>query len=90
MLPALFVVTMIFKRRVRIVYRKVRTRVAMLNAFIQENIVGMQVVQLFGQEERKFGQYSELNRQHTEANIESILHYSIFYPVVEVLKAPSR
>ena len=86
-LPALFVVTMIFKRRVRAVYRKVRTRVAMLNAFIQENIVGMQVVQLFGQEERKFGQYSELNRQHTEANIESILHYSIFYPVVEVLSA---
>ena len=86
-LPALFVVTMVFKRRVRIVYRKVRTRVAMLNAFIQENIVGMQVVQLFGQEERKFGQYSELNRQHTEANIESILHYSIFYPVVEVLSA---
>ncbi|TDI40913.1 MAG: ABC transporter ATP-binding protein [Acidobacteria bacterium] len=86
-LPALFVVTMIFKRRIRVVYRKVRTRVAMLNAFIQENIVGMQVVQLFGQEERKFGQYSELNRQHTEANIESILHYSIFYPVVEVLSA---
>ena len=86
-LPALFVVTMIFKRRIRVVYRKVRTRVAMLNAFIQENIVGMQVVQLFVQEERKFGQYSELNRQHTEANIESILHYSIFYPVVEVLSA---
>ena len=86
-LPALFVVSMIFKRRIRVVYRKVRTRVAMLNAFIQENIVGMQVVQLFCQEERKFGQYSELNRQHTEANIESILHYSIFYPVVEVLSA---
>ena len=86
-LPALFVVTMIFKRRIRVVYRKVRTRVAMLNAFIQENIVGMQVVQLFRQEERKFGEYSELNRQHTEANIESILHYSIFYPVVEVLSA---
>lgn len=86
-LPALFAVTMIFKRRVRVVYRKVRTRVAMLNAFIQENIVGMQVVQLFRQEERKFGQYSELNRQHTEAHIESILHYSIFYPVVEVLSA---
>ena len=86
-LPALFVVSMIFKQRIRVVYRKVRTRVAMLNAFIQENIVGMQVVQLFCQEERKFGQYSELNRQHTEANIESILHYSIFYPVVEVLSA---
>jgi ATP-binding cassette subfamily B protein len=86
-LPALFTVTMIFKRRVRVVYRKVRTRIAMLNAFIQENVVGMTVVQLFGQEDRKFDEYSELNRQHTEANIESILHYSIFYPVVEVLSA---
>ena len=86
-LPALFAVTMIFKRRVRVVYRKVRTRVAMLNAFIQEHVVGMTVVQLFRQEDRKFEEYSELNRQHTEANIESILHYSIFYPLVELLSA---
>jgi ATP-binding cassette subfamily B protein len=86
-LPALFAATMVFKRRVRRVYRKVRTRVAMLNAFIQENVMGMTVVQLFRQEDRKFEEYSELNRQHTEAHIESILHYSIFYPVVEVLSA---
>ncbi|GMR22064.1 MAG: ABC transporter ATP-binding protein [Acidobacteriota bacterium] len=86
-LPALFTVTIIFKRRVRVVYRKVRTRIAMLNAFIQEHIVGMTVVQLFRQEDRKFEEYSELNRLHTEANIESILHYSIFYPVVEALSA---
>jgi len=86
-LPALFAVTLIFKRRVRVVYRKVRTRVAMLNAFIQENIVGMSVVQLFSQEDRKFEQYSELNEQHTEAHIESVLHYSIFYPIVEILSA---
>jgi ATP-binding cassette subfamily B multidrug efflux pump len=86
-LPALFAVTMIFKRRVRGVYRKVRTRIAMLNAFIQENVVGMTVVQLFQQEDRKFEEYSDLNRQHTNAHIESILHYSIFYPVVEVLSA---
>ena len=86
-LPALFAVAMVFKRRVRVVYRKVRTRIAMLNAFIQENVVGMTVVQLFRQEDRKFEEYSELNRQHTEANIETIFHYSIFYPVVEVLSA---
>ena len=86
-LPALFAVTMVFKRRVRVVYRKVRTRIAMLNAFIQENVVGMTVVQLFRQEDRKFKEYSELNRQHTEANIETIFHYSIFYPVVEILSA---
>ena len=86
-LPTLFAVAMVFKRRVRVVYRKVRTRIAMLNAFIQENVVGMTVVQLFRQEDRKFEEYSELNRQHTEANIETIFHYSIFYPVVEVLSA---
>ncbi|MGH9323852.1 MAG: ABC transporter ATP-binding protein [Vicinamibacteria bacterium] len=86
-LPALFAVTMIFKRRVREVYRKVRTRIAMLNAFIQENIVGMQVVQLFRQEPRKFGQYSELNRQHTDANLESIFQYALFYPAIEFLGA---
>ena len=86
-LPALFAVAMVFKRRVRVVYRKVRTRIAMLNAFIQENVVGMTVVQLFHQEDRKFEEYSDLNRQHAEANIETILHYSIFYPVVEILSA---
>jgi ATP-binding cassette subfamily B protein len=86
-LPALFAVTMIFKRRVREVYRKVRTRVAMLNAFIQESIVGMQVIQLFRQEERKFGQYRELNRQHQDANLESVFQYALFYPAIEFLGA---
>ncbi|HJS73490.1 MAG TPA: ABC transporter ATP-binding protein, partial [Vicinamibacteria bacterium] len=86
-LPALFAVTMIFKRRVREVYRKVRTRVAMLNAFIQESIVGMQVIQLFRQEERKFGEYRELNRQHQDANLESVFQYALFYPAIEFLGA---
>ncbi len=86
-LPALFAVTWVFKRRVRDVYRKVRTRIAMLNAFIQENIVGMQVVQLFRQEERKFDQYSELNRQHTAANLRSVFQYALFYPAIEILGA---
>jgi ATP-binding cassette subfamily B protein len=86
-LPALFAVTMIFKRRVREVYRKVRTRIAMLNAFIQESIVGMQVIQLFRQEDRKFGQYKELNRQHQDANLESVFQYALFYPAIEFLGA---
>jgi ATP-binding cassette subfamily B protein len=86
-LPALFAVTLIFKRRVREVYRKVRTRVAMLNAFIQENIVGMQVVQLFRQEPRKLAQYRDLNRQHQDANLESVFQYALFYPAIEFLGA---
>lgn len=86
-LPALFAVTLVFKRRVREVYRTVRTRIAMLNAFIQENIVGMQVVQLFRQEGRKFGQYSDLNRQHMDANLRSVFQYALFYPAIEILGA---
>jgi ATP-binding cassette subfamily B protein len=86
-LPALFAVTLMFKRRVRDAYRKVRTRVAALNAFIQENVVGMQVVQLFRQEERKLGQYRALNREHQDANLESVFQYAIFYPAIEFLGA---
>ncbi len=86
-LPALFAVSIVFKLRVRETYRKVRTRIARMNAFIQENIIGMQVVQLFRQEERKFGHYSKLNMEHTEANLESIFYYAVFYPVVELLGA---
>jgi ATP-binding cassette subfamily B protein len=86
-LPALFAVTIIFKRRVRDVYRKVRTCVAALNAFLQENIVGMQVVQLFRQERRKFEGFSRLNQRHTDANLESVFQYAIFYPAIEILGA---
>jgi ATP-binding cassette subfamily B protein len=86
-LPALFAVTLIFKLRVRDSYRKVRTRVARLNAFLQESITGMSVVQLFRQEERKLDEFRRLNRSHMEANLESILYYALFYPMVELLGA---
>ncbi len=86
-LPALFAITILFKRRVRVVYRKVRSRVAWMNAFIQENVVGMEVVQLFRQERRKAREFARLNREHTGANLETILYYSLFYPAVEILGA---
>jgi ATP-binding cassette subfamily B multidrug efflux pump len=86
-LPALFVVSLIFKRKVRESYRRVRTRIARMNAFIQENITGMQVVQLFRQEPRKLGEFDTLNREHMEANLQSIFYYAFFYPVVQLLGA---
>ena len=86
-LPALFAITLVFKRRVRETYRKVRTRIARMNAFIQENIIGMEVVQLFRQEPRKFKEFSHLNRLHTDANLDSIFYYAIFYPAVELMGA---
>jgi len=86
-LPPLFAVSIVFKRRVRETYRRVRTRIAGINAFNQESISGMEVVQLFGQEPRKLDQFSKLNRRHMEANLDSILYYALFYPTVELLGA---
>jgi len=86
-LPPLFAVSWVFKRRVRETYRRVRTRIAGINAFNQESISGMQVVQLFRQEGRKYDQFRNLNRRHMEANLDSILYYALFYPTVELLGA---
>ncbi len=86
-IPLLFFATFVFKRKVRGSYRRVRTAVASINAFLQENITGMSVVQIFVQERRKLGEFEERNRQHRDANLDSILYYAIFYPVVNVIGA---
>ena len=83
--PLLFVVTMIFKTKVRGSYRWVRRSVAKINAFLQENITGMSVVQIFVQEKRKLHQFDERNSEYLKANLLSISYYAIFYPVVNML-----
>ena len=86
-LPLIFVATMIFKIKVRGSYRWVRACVVKINAFLQENITGMPVVQVFVQEDRKFGQFRERNREHLQANIQSIFYYAVFYPVINLVGA---
>ena len=81
-LPLLALTTAIFKLKVRGSYRWVRTCIARINAFLQENITGMSVVQLFVQEERKYSEFEERNRDHLNANLKSIFYYALFYPVV--------
>jgi ATP-binding cassette subfamily B protein len=83
--PLLFVATMIFKVKVRGSYRWVRLSVAKINAFLQENITGMSVVQIFVQERRKFHQFDERNSEYLKANLQSIFYYAVFYPVVNML-----
>ena len=83
--PLLFVVTMIFKIKVRGSYRWVRRSVAKINAFLQENITGMSVVQIFVQEKRKLHQFDERNSEYLKANLLSISYYAVFYPVVNML-----
>jgi len=86
-IPLLFLATMIFKIKVRGSYRRVRTCVAKINAFLQENITGMSVVQIFVQESRKFKEFEERNSEHLKANLQSISYYAILYPVVNLIGA---
>ena len=87
--PALFAVTLVFKRIVRGTYRRVRTAIARINAFLQESITGMSVVQVFVQEDRKFREFDERNREHLDANLDSILAYAVYYPVIDLVGALS-
>ena len=86
-LPLIVLVTQWFRRNVRESYRTVRGYIARINAFLQENITGMTTVQLFGREAVNFSRFDDIDRQHRDANIQSIFYYSVFYPAIEVVAA---
>ena len=85
--PLLFLISLLFKIKVRDSYRRVRTAVARINAFLQENITGTAVVQIFGQEKKQYRRFTEINREHLNANLQSIFYYAIFYPLLELVGA---
>ncbi len=86
-LPLFFLVTDWFRRGARESFREVRKWVARINAFLQENLTGMSVVQLFRREERNRALFADINRSHAEANLRSIFYYAVFYPAVDLLAA---
>jgi len=86
-LPLLVVSTYIFKEKIKEAFNEVRVAVANLNTFVQEHITGMTVVQLFSSEDREFNKFKEINKEHRRANIKSVLYYSVYYPVSEVIQA---
>jgi ATP-binding cassette subfamily B protein len=86
-LPFLFVAAMIFRTRVRTTYRSVRKRVAAINAFLQENITGMSVVQIFNREKAQFSHFDRRNRRLYQAHIDTIMAYAVFYPAIEILSS---
>jgi ATP-binding cassette, subfamily B, multidrug efflux pump len=86
-IPGLFLVTNWFRRGSRRTFREVRRWVARINAFLQEHLVGMGVVQLFRREERARADFADVNRQHKDANIRQIFYYAVFYPAIDVLAA---
>ena len=74
-----------FRAKVRDSYRDIRTRLARINAYLQERITGMRVVQLFGREETEAKRFDELNRGHLDANLDSITYYALYFPAIEIL-----
>jgi len=86
-LPVIAYATSIFRDKVRDSYRRIRVAIARINAYLQEHVSGMVVVQLFNREERAFDKFSEVNEVHMEAFKDAILAHAVYYPVVEILSA---
>jgi len=85
----LLIATSWFKRSIKSAFQQVRTQVSVMNAFIQEHIVGMNIVQIFVREQAEYKKFKKINKAHQDAHLRSILYYSIFFPVVEILSATS-
>jgi ATP-binding cassette subfamily B protein len=88
-IPLLILATYWFKEAVKKAYEIVRTQVSMMNAFLQERITGMRIVQIFNAEEKELDNFKAINDKYAKANINSIFYYAIFFPTVEILSATS-
>lgn len=86
-LPLLLVLTSWFRIRARRSYREVRLKLARINAFLQEHLTGMSVVQLFGRERQVADEFSRINAEHRDANVRAIFYYAVYYPAVELITA---
>jgi ATP-binding cassette, subfamily B, multidrug efflux pump len=86
-LPLIVYATKVFRDKVRDSYRRIRTAIARINAYLQEAVSGMLVLQLFNREKRAFNKFSDINASHMEAFKDAIMAYAVYYPVVEILSA---
>ena len=85
--PLLLLVTYIFKEKVKVSFNNVREAVANLNSFVQERIVGMNVIQIFARESREYESFKKINRNHLESNLKAVLYYSLYFPAMEFFTA---
>ena len=86
-LPFIVVATKIFRDKVRDSYRRIRTAIARINAYLQEHVSGMVVLQLFNRERKAYQRFSEINRSHMDAYKDAILAYATYYPVIDFFSA---
>jgi len=87
--PLLLIASYIFKESVKASYQRVRNEVARMNSFLQEHISGMRIVQIFTAETKVASKFREINREYTQANLDGIFAYAVFFPVVEIISAAS-
>jgi ATP-binding cassette subfamily B protein len=86
-IPFLLISTYVFKEKIKVTFNDVRNAVANLNTFVQEHITGMNIVQIFGSEKTEFEKFRHINEEHKHANLRSVLYYSIYFPVAEIIAA---
>ena len=86
-LPFLMIASYIFKEKVKASFQAVRSQISKMNAFLQERISGMRIVQIFNAEKQEMDKFKEINRDYTQANLNAILYYAVFFPVVEFISA---
>lgn len=86
-LPLLIFSTYIFKEKIKVTFNSVRNAVSNLNSFVQEHVTGMSIVQIFNAEKSELNRFKDINREHRKAHIRSVLYYSIYFPVAEIIQA---
>ncbi len=86
-LPILILSTYVFKEKIKVAFNEVRNAVSNLNSFVQEHISGMSIVQIFGSEEREYQKFEQINQDHRSAHLKSVLYYSVYFPVAEIISA---
>ena len=86
-IPFMLIATYVFKEKIKVAFNEVRNAVSNLNAFVQEHITGMAIVQIFGREKQEFEKFESINKEHRDANLRSVLYYSVYFPVAEIISA---
>ncbi len=87
--PMLLFATAWFKKNIKRTFQHVRTQISNLNTFVQEHIVGMNIIQIFNREDAEYQKFVRINAKYRDANIQGIFYYAVFFPIVEVLSAVS-
>src|SRR5688572_23940630 len=86
-IPLIFLASHVFQRAVRTAYREIRAMLARINAYLQERLTGMRLVQLFGMERRERERFDALNRDYLQAHLRSITYYALYFPAIEILSS---